>query len=178
MLKNIAVAYDPLEDRIVLRLTVLDEGAGMTEHLLHLTRRVCAALRPDLQAVLDLSAEVPASLDRAARAAVSTAHHQAMASLVPVRNEPAMALPPAAVRPRLVQQAICGRRRADQRWVLRFEFGADTPALSMLLSGSTLHALVHALSKRVQAAQWALASLPHEREPAPSTPTTPTPGLH
>jgi hypothetical protein len=207
MLKNIGVAYDPVEDRIVLRLTLqadeegeavpaaqgihdaqvgepdgaqgvtqraAEAGIATVEHALHLTRRVCAALRPDLQAMLDLSAELPAHMDRAAKAAVSSAHHQAMASQVPMRTEPAPGPPPARARPRLVRQAVCGRRRSDRRWVLRFEFEEGQP-LSMLLSGTTLHALAGALAKRVQAAQWGLPPLPHERQSADPPRAT---GLH
>lgn len=172
MLQNISVRYDPAEDRLVLRL-VLKRGEAIEEHWLHLTRRVCASLRPDLQAMVDMSAELPPTMDRAAKAAVSAAHHQALSSQVPTRTEPA---PPPAdtqpVQPDLVLKAVCGRRRADARWVLKFELRGKPP-LALVLSNPTLHALVDALSRRVQLAAWQLPPMAVERQPAERKPDSP-----
>lgn len=168
MLQNISVRYDPVEDRLVLRLSLKTE-AGPAEHWLQLTRRVCASWRQDLQAMVDLSAELPPRLDKAAKAAVSAAHHQVMSSQVPVRTEPAPA-PEQRIHAEavLVTRVTCGRRRSDARWVVKFEL-RDRPPLALVLSTPTLHALVDAVSRRVLVAEWALPMLASEK-PAPERP--------
>jgi hypothetical protein len=155
-----------VEDRLVLRLALKTE-AGLAEHWLQLTRRLCAAWRQDLQAMVDLSAELPARMDRAAKAVVSAAHHQAVSSQVPVRTEPAPP-PEQQVEAQLVTQITCGRRRNDGRWVVKFEL-RQRPPLALVLSNPTLHALVDAVSRRVQVAGWASPPMAGER-PAGSPP--------
>lgn len=168
MLQNISVRYDPVEDRLLLRLTLRVDGQPV-EHWLHLTRRLCISLRQDLQAMVDLSADLPERLDRGARAVVSAAHHQAVASQVPTRTEAAADAPTPADPPVLVTQVVCGRRRGDGRWVVQFHRRGLAP-LALVLSNPTLHALVDALSRRVAVAQWALPALPLERTaPQPGT---------
>lgn len=162
MLKDISVRFDVAEDRLVLRLTLIGD-AGPQIHWLHLTRRLCAAWRRDLQALVDLSADLPPRMDRAARAAVSAANHQVQASQAATRTEPATPLP-AEEQPALVLAIQCGRRQSDQRWIVRFEL-RDRPTLALVLSDPTLHALVDAVSRRVQAANWGLPALPNERQP-------------
>lgn len=172
MLKNISVRFDPLEDRLVLRL-LLKTAEVEVEHCLHLTRRLCAGWRQDLQAMVDLSAELPARMDQAAKAVVSAAHHQVMSSQVPTHIEPAPARPdPADIKPVLVSKVTCGRRRQDSRWVVQFEF-AEKPPLGLLLSTPTLHALVDAVSRRVQVASWNLPPMATERKPADRAPDAP-----
>ena len=172
MLKNISVRFDPVEDRLALRLQ-MNTAEGEAEHCLHLTRRLCASWRQDLQLMVDMSAELPARLDQAAKAVVSAAHHQVMSSQVPVHTEPAPAQPPKAqARPVLVTKVTCGRRRKDGRWVLQFEL-AEKPTLALLLSTPTLHALVDAVSRRVQVASWNLPAVASERKPADRSPDAP-----
>lgn len=170
MLQNISVRYDPVEDRLVMRLLLRTE-AGSTEHWLMLTRRICAALRQDLQAMVDMSAELPPRMDKAAKAVVSAAHHQVMSSQVPVRTEPAPA-PEQQSDAVLVTKVTCGRRRNDGRWVVKFEL-RDRPPLALVLSNPTLHALVDALSRRVQVASWALPALASEKPAAERPPSSP-----
>lgn len=162
MLKNISIRYDPTEDRMVVRLVVQSASEAAEEHWLHVTRRVCAAWRQDLQAMVDLSAQAPERLDAAVRASVSQAHHQAMASQAKARTEPVASQPASLVQPALVTHIVCGRRRSDGRWLMRFE-RRDLPSLSLVLSGQTLHALVDAVSRRIRTAAWGLAALPVEQ---------------
>lgn len=170
MLQSISVRYDSVEDRLVLRLLIKSE-AGTTEHWLLLTRRVCAVLRQDLQAMVDISADLPARMDQAAKAAVSAAHHHVMSSQVPVRTEPAPPLEShqGAV---LVTKVMCGRRRNDGRWIVKFELLGRAP-LALVLSNPTLHALVDAISRRVQIASWALPALANERAAPERPPAAP-----
>lgn len=170
MLQNISVRYDPVEDRLVLRLTLKTES-GTSEHWLQMTRRLCAVWRQDLQAMVDMSAELPARMDKAAKAVVSAANHQVLSSQVPVRTE-AAPKPEIEVQAHLVTQVTCGRRRSDGRWVLKFELRHRAP-LALVLSNPTLHALVDAVSRRVQVAGWALAPLASERPPVERPPTSP-----
>lgn len=173
MLQNISLRYDPVEDRLVLRLTLKSEAGAPVEHWLHLTRRVCAAWRQDLQAMVDLSARLPERMDRAARAAVSSAHHHALSAQVPTRTEPP---PPAsaepAVTPLLVTGIVCGRRRSDGRWVVRFELRGRSP-LGLVLSDPTLHAVVDAVSRRIQSAAWSLPAIAAERTAPERSPDAP-----
>lgn len=171
MLKNLSVRFDPVEDRLLMRLEFEAEEGGAREHWLHLTRRVCAAWRGDLQKMSDLSAELPARLDPVAKAVVAQAHHQVMASQATTRTEPAPKLQPPGV-PALVTGIGCGRRKDDGRWVIRFDL-RDQPALTLVLSTQTLHALVDALSRRVAVADWALPLLPVDRPVGPSPSSAP-----
>lgn len=173
MLQNLSLRYDAEEDRMVLALNMVDAAGHASTQVLHVTRRTCVSWRADMQAMVDMSAQVPAQLDAAARAHVSKAHHDAMSSQATVRTEPIArpkpsdpTLPPQA----LVTKVACGRRRADGRWVMRFET-KDQPPLALLLSSQTLHALVDALSRRVQTAQWALGPIPAEQR-SPAQPDT------
>lgn len=171
MLQDISVRFDPVEDRLVLRLAVL-EGEVRRTHWLHLTRRLCAAWRRDLQSLVDLSAGLPQRMDKAARAAVSAANHEVQSSQVRTRTEPAAAQPQPADPAALVLGIQCGRRKSDQRWVLRFEL-KDRPSLALVLSDPTLHALVDAVARRLQVSDWALPALPGERQPRTPDPATP-----
>lgn len=163
MLKSLSLRYDPEQDRLLLLLeTTSPDGAGQT-HALHLTRRVCAAWRKDLQVVVDLSAQAPSGLQPVLRAAVSKAHHDAQASQAPVRTEKAPApMTPADSIPRLVLRVLCGRNRSSGRWVLEFQLEGGSQ-LRLQLNTQTLHGLVDALSRRVRAAQWDLPELPVEK---------------
>lgn len=160
MLKDISVRFDPVEDRLLLRLGSHTPG-GDVDHWLHLTRRICSGWRKDLQAMVDLSAEVPQSLDAGAKAVVSASHHRALSQQVPARVETAPG-PPNSIAPSLVTRVECGRRRSDGRWVLKFSL-RDQTSLTLALSGPALHALVDALSHRVQGAGWGLAPIGAEK---------------
>lgn len=168
MLKNIRLRYDPAADRLVLDMLLqAPEGPG-ERYVLHLTRRIVAIWRRDLQAMVDASAQLPARMDAAARAVVSQAHHQALAAQVKTRTEPAPTPEEETSRPpRLVTRIACGRRRDDGRWVLQFEC-AQGPNLGLMLSARTLHGLVDALSRRVLSAEWNLPPMATERK-APDT---------
>lgn len=173
MLKNLRLRYDPVEDRITMRLTMQAAGEPALDHWLHLTRRICAAWRQDLQAVLDISAQAPASTAPSTKAAISSAHHEAMASQAKVRTEPVEQEPEPSTPPALVTKVVCGRRRSDGKWVVRFE-RKELPPLTLQLSSTTLHGLVDALARRVKMAAWGLSPLPHEAKGA----EPPTEGAH
>lgn len=168
MLQSLSIRYDQVEDRMVLHLHVKQEAGPTTVHVLQVTRRVCAGWRGDLQAMVDISAQAPARLDPASKAAVSKAHHEAMSSQATVRTEPALPQSAPEHGPALlVTKIACGRRRADGRWVIRFETQSQPP-LGLVLSSQTLHALVDALSRRVQTAQWALGQVATEQVATPA----------
>lgn len=177
MLKYVRLRFDPIEDRLLLSLTMQGPGGQELTELLHLTRRICAGWRQDLQAMVDLSAQAPERMDAAARAAVTQSHHQAVASQARTRTEPSNDTAegdlhgPAA----LVTKIVCGRRRADGKWVLNFSRKGQ-PDLGLILASQTLHALVDAVNRRVQTAQWGLQPLPLE-QPMPAIAATPS-GLH
>jgi hypothetical protein len=173
MLRNISVRFDPVEDRLVLRFTE-GEAAGAVEHWLHVTRRVYAVWRRDLQAMVDRSAALPERMDRGAKAVVASAHHQAMASQVKMRAEPAPE-PQPELKPWLVTAVECGRRKKDERWVLKFMLRERSP-LTLVLSDGTLHGLIGAITRRVKVARWELAALPLDK--ASSLPSGPPSALH
>lgn len=164
MLQNISVRFDPVEDRLVLKLILKAAGQHSQEHWLHLTRRTCAHWRQDLQAMVDLSAQAPERLDPAAKRDISSGHHQAMASQAKMRSESVLDGAPPAHAPLLVMKITCGRRRSDQRWVITFE-RRHLPALGLILSDQTMHALGRAVTRHIQAAAWALPPIPMESAP-------------
>ena len=113
--------------------------------------------------MVDVSAQAPERLDPVAKAAVSSAHHQAMSSQVPQVVAPRPALTPQSDQaPALVTRVMCGRRRSDRRWVLKFE-RHKLPEMTLILSTPTLHALVDAVSRRIQATAWNLPVMPSEQ---------------
>lgn len=167
MLRNIRIGYDTDEDRLVLCLEVGDADT-IQRHWLHVTRRTWAQTRHELQAVLDLTAGLSATLKPAERRALSVLRHQAVAAMVPTRSEPAE-IPDLDVRPVLVLGVQCGRRRSDWRWVLRFRL-RDKPELCLVLTDQTVHALARALLKREAVSGWGLAPLAAASVPPPITP--------
>ena len=174
MLQNISIRFDPVEDRLALTITARAEGGAVQEHRLHLTRRICLAWRPDLQTMLDRSAQLPPRLGPEARAAVSKTHHQAMASQADLRTSPTVADPAGqAVKHALVTRINCGQRRHDGLWVLRFDLFSG-PAVSLVLEGKTLHGFVDGVVGQMQASGWDLPPLPVESQAGPSD----EPGTH
>ena len=169
MLQSLSLRYDPTEDRMLLHLHVQQPPGPVVVHPLHLTRRLCAQWRQDLQAMVDRSAQAPERMDPAARAAASKAHHDAQSSQARVSTDrPSSELPQPERPPMLVTRIACGQRQSDRRWVVQFET-ASMPPMTLVLTSQTLHALVDALSRRVQTAQWALPAVASEqRAPAPA----------
>lgn len=166
MLQSVALRYDPQHDRLLMCIRSGGES-GSRAHWMHLTRRVCAQWRQDLQLMIDRSAQTPPTLAPAAQAAVSAAHHQAMVGQAPLRAEPVAE--PAPADPQavaLVTRITCGQRRDDGRWVVGFVLH-DGANLTLVLDSPTLHGLAAALSQRVQAADWALPALPSEAQTQP-----------
>lgn len=157
MLDSLKIRYDPVEDRLVLTVAARHEGVVST-NTLHLTRRLSASWRADLEEVLKLSAQTPGRLEPAVQAIVTAANHQALAAQAPRRVEPVTA-EDVAQPPRLVTKIVVGRERSGGRWVLRFEV-LDAAPVTLTLSDQTLHALIDAFNERVAGAQWALPPLP------------------
>lgn len=167
MLRALNLGYDEREDRLVLR--VVSEGET-DEQVLHLTRRVCAIWRLDLQALVDRSAAVPDSLPRPVRASVSTAHHEAMAAQATIRrDEPLRRQTPRA--PQLVVAVRCGHRRADDRWIMQFQT-ADGRELTLQMSAETMHGLVKVVQAQLGVARWDLPALPFDTSAGPVVPDT------
>ena len=161
MLQSLGLHFDAIEDRLLLRLA---DGALETPGIdLLLTRRVCAALRGELQQLADASAQAPERLDAVAKATVSAIHHQALASQVSMRREPAKAAGPRSP-PQLVTGVTCGRRRGDGKWVVRFEL-RDQPTVTLTLSDQTLHGLIDLLRRQIVNAGWALPAIPADTPP-------------
>ncbi len=167
MLQNIRIGFDPVADRLALTIVAKLDGGELQEHRLELTRRICQGWRNDLQAMVDLSAEAPAQLGPQARAAVSQTHHEAMASQADVRKAPDEPVAQAGSPPALVTRIVCGRRRSDGQWVLRFEL-RERPSVTVAMGGKTLHGFVAAVLRRLKTANWNLPPLPVET-PSPVT---------
>jgi hypothetical protein len=162
MLKRIVLRYDPVEDRILVRL-VTDQ----TQHGVLLTRRLATRWRHDLDVVIERSAQLPERLDPVARATIAQAHHQAMAAQAQLRAERRDEVPPMPMRPvpELAVGVACGQRRSDGRWLIRFTFAQDREC-TVALSPESLHGLVEVLDIQMRKAGWL---------PPPSAPATPLP---
>lgn len=170
MLKGLRLRYDPVQDRLLMQFLLGAAEGEDARHALWLTRRLCASWRRDLEAMVKASVEAPPQWSEPVRAVITQAHHAAQAAQVPVRTEKARADDEfAGVEALLVTHIRCGRSKADGRWVLQFERGEQAPTLNLLLNSKTLHALVDAVSRRVQAAGWNLPALAVERQ-APDLP--------
>lgn len=159
MSREIKVRYDDLEDRIQVTFWV----AGRLHHLL-LTRRVWSAARMSMQRMLDLSAEVPASLPRSMRESISAAHHHAVASQTQSAVGPALerGVPEDAVlvtHLRIGQRKRKGEADAPADWVLIFKVHGRAD-LRLVLGDKLMHALVGALMRRELSANWGLPTLP------------------
>jgi hypothetical protein len=174
MLQSITLRFDPVEDRVLMRLA--QEPPTEHELWLALTRRVCSLLRRDLQALAAQSAQAPLRMAEAARAAVTAMHHQALADQVPARSEP-RAQPGPTVVPSLVVGVATGRNKADGRWVLRFDLRAQ-PAVQVALTDQTLHAVIRLLNQQVSAAGWGLEPMAVEAAPGEGDLTLSSRGYH
>lgn len=152
MLRRIVLRYDPIEDRLVVCLV-----ADQFEHWLHLTRRLAAQWRRDLDAVIERSAQAPTRLDPGARATVVRAHHQAMVAQAHMRAQTAQEDTPAASArpiPELAVGVACGLNRDDGRWLVRFAF-AQNRFCTVALSPESMHGLIDLLDTQLHKAGWA-----------------------
>lgn len=165
MLKAMNLGYDEREDRLVLHV-ISDDETG--EQVLHLTRRVCATWRIDLQALVDRSAAVPANLSRTVQAAVSSAHHHTMAAHATIRKGPAVP-PQALLAPQLVLRVRCGLRRSDGRWIMQFQTAAGRE-LTLQLSAASMHGLVKVVQAQLNVACWDMPALPSDAKPIQTMP--------
>ena len=157
MIRSIKLKFDPVEDRLLLRLTSHD-GKSELEQRFHVTRRLCARWCDDLRTMLDIYQGAPAvkPLDRPARKGAETQP----APVGPDAAAPAAAAPPdhTAAPPAgatLLTSIRCGRRRSDGRWVIRFVAGSD-PAQSLVLTDETLVAIIEALGHQLKNSGWGL----------------------
>lgn len=168
MSASLAVRYDSVEDRLLLTHTRLSAENVPIRSVLHVTRRVCADWRRDMQLMATMSAQAPATLSIAARAALSAAHHQAMVRQSSLRAAPAVDSAPIPTSSVLVLQVCCGRRRGDGRWVMRFDL-SEGSKLHLTLSTEALHGVIEAVARQIARTSWHLAPLPLEAEPPDST---------
>lgn len=163
MLESLKLRFDPVEDRLVLTVTAKHESDRQTSTL-HLTRRICAGWRADLEQVLRVSAQAPSRLEPQAQAIVTAANHQALAAQAPRRSEP-VTREELTVSPLLVTKVVVGRERQSMRWLVRFEVRGATP-VTLTLSDQTLHALIDAFNERITGSDWGITTLPTKVPPA------------
>jgi hypothetical protein len=159
VLKSLTIRFDPEEDRLVLRLLMGNRSESQT--LVHLTRRVVQSLRSQLQALADLSAQVPEHLPQTARSQVQAMHHEAVAAQMPATQGPPIERT-AETRLWLALDARCGRQPRDGKWVIRLEL-RDAQPLTIALSDTTLHATIALLNRQVALAGWQLPSMALEQ---------------
>lgn len=178
MLNRLSLSYDCDEDRLAM-LVVTRDGEGTEQHqLLHITRRVCAEWRRDLQVMIDMSAASPETLTSEQRAAASRAHHEAILKIGRGSQQPSTASGQTSLpQGTLVTRVISGRRRRDGAWVVRF-VRRGCSSLSLVLSNEAMHGLAEALSRRVIAASWGLPPLPLDRPFPRSMDQVPSNSLH
>lgn len=173
MLREISIGYDPVEDRIQLRLLCHEQGNDVN-HRLALTRRISLPLRAGLQDLVRQSAEAPDTLPPPVQEALVAGHHQARLEQTEIRRKPTQPSVGDETASRLVLRAVCGVRRRDKHPVLRFEFQQGEP-LTMAFGERSLHALAASLENRMRMAGWIPESKPPSDRAAASTPP---PGLH
>lgn len=162
-LKSITIRFDPVEDRLLLRLLHSAETGAEAGCLLHVTRRIARELRGQLQRLAELSAQAPQHLAPSTRTLVEAAHHQAMADQVPIQPGPPM--PKAAdAAPRLVVAMAVGRHQRSGAWVLQLSTNEGAP-LTLTLADATLHGLLALLNRQVSQADWELPTLGVEKAP-------------
>jgi len=159
MIRSIKLRFDPVEDRLLLRLTSHD-GNSELEHRFHVTRRLCARWCEDLRTMLDIYQGAPAvkPVDRRARKGADTQPASPRPDVAASASGSAgvpehMAGAPSV--PTLLTSIRCGRRRSDGRWVIRFAAGSD-PAQSLVLTDETLVAIIDALGQQLKSSGWGL----------------------
>lgn len=175
MLESLKLRYDPLEDRLVLTVAA-KHGSDTSSQTLHLTRRLCAGWRADLEQVLRLSAQPPARLEPSAQAMVTAANHQALAAQAPRRSEPVTARE-AARQAQLATRVTVGRERATGRWIVQFDVQQGSP-LTLTLSDQTMHALIDAFNERIASAHWQLPPLQTQMPVGPAADADHTTHFH
>lgn len=173
MLREISIGYDPIEDRIRLKLLWHEQGSDVS-HRLALTRRISLPLRGGLQDLVRQSAEAPDHLPAPVQEALVAGHHQAQLEQTALRRKPRQPTTEQEPDSRLVLRAVCGVRRRDKQPVLRFEFQRGEP-LTIAFGERSLHALAASLDKTMRTAGWI-----HDPKPAPERAAVgePPPGLH
>lgn len=175
MLDKLTLRYDAIEDRMALTLHV-HNPSGPERRVLQLTRRLCATWRADMAAMLQLAQTEPQSIYPArkppAQPQPATADPAATASAAPTGT--AAPDTPVDAAPVLVTRITAGRRRADGRWLLKFQL-RDRPAFSLTLSDRALQDLMDALQRQLQRVNWALP--PVAAAPAQGQPVRPS-SLH
>lgn len=167
-LHQLNIHFDPVEDRLLLRMTVAGAD-GRHEYRIWLTRRFIGLLWQSLQRTIDdvLQADQrisPSGRDAVRRFQQESALAQADFS-TPYAEGAADA--PLGETPLLVSKARVGRA-AQGGSVLTLE-AAGGPAVRINLNDQLLHAFMKLLSDGARNAQWGLnLPLATEQDPAPS----------
>lgn len=172
MLKNIRIRWDPIEDRLVLRLTSEVDGRE-SDHWLQVTRRVAAGWRRDLDKLVQKSAQVPERFDPHIKATLAASHHQAVAQQAPLRVEPPQTTETQGPT-ELVTQVRCGQRKTSNDWVQLFDL-RNGATLTLNMTDTTLHGFVKALDNQLSQAGWGIVPAAPEVSAESAQPLS---GLH
>lgn len=166
MLKNIRIRWDPIEDRLILRLTSHVDGKDV-DHWLQVTRRVAAGWRRDLGQLADRSAQIPERFDPHVKATLAAGHHHAVAQQAPMRVEPVETTETQGPT-ELVRQIRCGQRKSSGDWVQLFDL-CNGATLTLNMTDTTLHGFIKALDNQLAQSQWGILPpvLPPPIDPPP-----------
>lgn len=160
MIDKLALRYDPPEDRLLLTVGLRSTDGESKTVQVWLTRRLCRSWAADMRAMKALAASEPQSAYRTQAPVVRESSRSATKGQSTTEPATTEAAPPAdmaaGAQPDLATKITCSRRRADGRWVMRFESG-DRRICSLNLSDQGLNDIEAALRRQVRRAQWALA---------------------
>jgi hypothetical protein len=168
MLKSWQIRFDAEEDRLLMVLLAADAAGQELRYQLAVTRRVCSQWLGQLRTLVQWSAQVPPQASAMQQQHIAQTHHQALAKQATFTKSPnpsATAAAPASAT-WLVTRIVCGQRKDDGRWALRFESREGEP-LDLTLSSPTLHGTIELLRRQLALSQWGLAALPELQADTP-----------
>lgn len=156
MIEKLVLRFDPVQDRLLMTIGLRGPGGCRTQRL-WLTRRTCAVLIADLQAMKSLAVTEPQSAYRAQPLVSPPSSQTATASMAAeaAATDEARNDERESAAPELVTRIACARRRVDGRWVLRFH-GPERQICCLRLSDQGLKGIDAALARQARGAGWRL----------------------
>lgn len=163
MSELIALRFDPVEDRLALRIS----SANGEERIVHLTRRFTRLLATALERIAAETAGSPADSEAGQRSNLAALHHEAIAAQTRIEFRKARGSPQLRDQlPLLATGVRTGRKKSTPvRWMLELTCQGQR-RIMLTLSTRMLHGFIDLLRRHLPETDWGIELLAAPRDDA------------